>query len=296
MNILISGATGLIGSALKSALTDRGDQVFSLTRSTSYGINWSPDEGQLDLSSLPDIDVVIHLAGANIAAKRWTSAQKARIRDSRIQGTSLLANKLPQLPHPPQLLISASAIGYYGHRGDEILTEESEPGTGFLSEVSLAWEQAATPATDAGIRTVYPRIAIVLSPQGGPLGKMFLPFKLGVGGVVGSGNQYMSWITLDDLVALFLFFIDNETITGPINTVGPNPVTNREFTKALGRVLSRPTICPLPAFAVKLALGEMADALLLSSTRVISSRLTNTSFVFTYPDLEPALSYLLNHQ
>ena len=296
MKILISGASGLIGSALKTALTARGDSVLSLTRRTARNddeITWDPSADTLDPSRLTDIDGVIHLAGESIAARRWSAAQKARIRDSRVQGTTLLAQTLASISPPPKIFISASAIGYYGNRDDEILTEDSPPGEGFLPDVSIAWENAAKPATEAGIRTVHPRIGLVLSPTGGALGKMRLPFKLGLGGIIGSGNQYMSWITLDDLVSLFLFAIDRESISGAINAVSPTPVTNREFTKTLGRVLSRPTIFPLPAFAAKLALGEMADALLLASTRVIPSRLENTDFSFTHPNLEPALHHLI---
>ena len=297
MKILISGASGLIGSALKTALSARGDRVLSLTRRNPRNdseITWDPSSDTLDLARLTNIDGIIHLAGENIASRRWTSAQKARIRDSRVQGTALLAQTIATISSPPKVFISASAIGYYGNRDDETLTENSQPGEGFLPDVSIAWENAAKSATEAGIRTVHPRIGLVLSTAGGALGKMLLPFKLGLGGIIGSGNQYMSWITLDDLVSLFLFAIDNESISGAINAVSPTPVTNREFTKTLGRVLSRPTIFPLPAFAAKLALGEMADALLLASTRVISSRLENTSFSFAHPHLEPALRHLLN--
>ena len=296
MKILISGASGLIGSALKTALRERGDRVLSLTRrnaSNDSEITWDPSSNTLDPSRLTNIDGVIHLAGENIASRRWTAAQKARIRDSRVQGTTLLAQALATISPPPKVFISASAIGYYGNRQDEILTEDSQPGEGFLPDVSIAWENAAKSATEAGIRTVHPRIGIVLSPTGGALGKMLFPFKLGLGGIIGSGKQYMSWITLDDLISLLLFAIDRESISGAINAVSPTPVTNREFTKTLGRVLSRPTIFPLPAFAAKLALGEMADALLLASTRVISSHLENTNFSFAHPDLEPALRYLL---
>ena len=297
MKILISGASGLIGSALKTALNARGDHVVSLTRRNTRNddeITWDPSSNTLDdPSRLTNIDSVIHLAGENIASRRWTATQKARIRDSRVQGTTLLAQTLASISPPPKVFISASAIGYYGNRQDEILTEDSQPGEGFLPDVSIAWENAAKSATEAGIRTVHPRIGIVLSPTGGALGKMLFPFKLGLGGIIGSGKQYMSWITLDDLISLFLFAIDRESISGAINAVSPTPVTNREFTKTLGRVLSRPTIFPLPAFAAKLALGEMADALLLASTRVIPSRLENANFSFAHPDLEPALRHLL---
>ena len=297
MNILISGASGLIGSAIKTALHARGDRILSLTRRDAQSdreITWDPAANALDPSRLADIDAVIHLAGENIAARRWTATQKARIRDSRIQGTGLLARTLASASSPPKVFISASAIGYYGDRGDELLTEDSAPGDGFLPEVSVAWERAASPAAEAGIRTVHPRIGIVLSRDGGALAKMRLPFKLGLGGAIGSGDQYMSWIGLDDLVSAFLFALDDESIRGAINAVSPMPVTNREFTKTLARVLSRPAIFPLPAFAAKLALGEMADALLLASTRVMPSRLEKTSFAFAHTDLEAALKEEMN--
>ncbi len=297
MNVLISGASGLIGSALKTALSERGDRVLALTRQTSLAdseITWDPASGQIDTTRLDNLDAVIHLAGENIAASRWTPAQKARIRDSRVFGTTLIAQTLAQLPTPPKVFISASAIGYYGHRSDETLTESSTPGDGFLPDVCIAWEDAAKPAIEAGIRTVYPRIGIVLSPDGGALAKMRLPFKLGLGGIIGSGTQYMSWIGLNDLISILLFAIDNNTISGPINAVSPTPVTNREFTKTLGRALSRPTLFPLPAFIARLALGEMANALLLCSTRVLPTCLESLNFSFSHPQLSPALHLMLN--
>ena len=297
MEVLIAGASGLIGTALKTALSTRDDQILALTRRTAQTddeITWDPSSGSLDASRLNNLDAVVHLAGENIAAGRWTPAQKARIRDSRVQGTNLLARTIARLSSPPKVFISASAIGYYGHRDDEILTEDSAPGDGFLPEVCTAWEKAAKPAIEAGIRTVHPRIGIVLSPKGGALAKMRLPFKLGLGGIIGSGTQYMSWITLDDLISFLLFSIDNDTINGPINAVSPTPVTNREFTKTLGRVLSRPTIFPLPAFAARLALGEMADALLLSSARVLPTRLESLDFSVLHTQLDPTLRFLLN--
>jgi uncharacterized protein (TIGR01777 family) len=297
MKVLISGASGLIGTALKTALSTRDDQILALARRTAQTddeITWDPSSGSLDASRLNNLDAVVHLAGENIAAGRWTPAQKARIRDSRVQGTNLLARTIARLSSPPKVFISASAIGYYGHRDDEILTEDSAPGDGFLPEVCTAWEKAAKPAIEAGIRTVHPRIGIVLSPKGGALAKMRLPFKLGLGGIIGSGTQYMSWITLDDLISFLLFSIDNDTINGPINAVSPTPVTNREYTKTLGRVLSRPTIFPLPAFAARLALGEMADALLLSSARVLPTRLESLDFSVLHTQLDPTLRFLLN--
>ena len=297
MNILITGASGLLGSALVSALTKRNDTPFCLVRRSPNNANevqWQPEQGQIDVAALPQIDAAVHLAGENIAGGRWTDDRKKRIRDSRVNSTELLSNTLANLTHRPHTLISASAIGYYGHRTDEELTENSPPGTGFLPEVGLAWEGAAQSAIDAGIRTVFPRIGVVLTPEGGALQKMLMPFKLGLGGVVGSGKQYMSWISKQDLINTILFALDTPTLSGPVNAVSPTPVTNREFTKTLGKVLSRPTLFPLPAFAAKLALGEMADALLLASTRVLPIQLQASNFTFTHPHLEPTLRYLLN--
>ena len=292
MNILITGASGLLGSALCKILKARNDTPFSLVRRTQQSnteITWAPDKGQIDTASMPSLDAVVHLAGENIAGGRWTAKRKKRIYDSRVDGTHLLTSTLANLDHKPHTLISASAMGYYGHRGAEELTENSPAGTGFLSDVCQAWEQAAQPAIDAGIRTVFPRIGMVLTPKGGALNKMLLPFKLGLGGVVGPGTQYMSWVSLTDLINIILFAIDTPNLEGPINAVAPNPVTNREFTKTLGRVLSRPTLIPLPAFAARLVLGEMAEALLLASTRVLPAQLQSTDFSFSHPTLEPTL-------
>ena len=297
MNILITGASGLLGSTLVAALKDRQDTPFCLVRKPPQNANeiqWQPDQGHIDVASLPQIDAVVHLAGENIAGGRWTVERKKRIRDSRVDSTLLLSKTLASLDQRPHTLISASAIGYYGHRADEELTEKSPSGIGFLPEVGQAWENAAQPAIDGGIRTVFPRIGVVLTPEGGALQKMLLPFKLGLGGVVGSGKQYMSWISKQDLINVILFALDTPSLSGPVNAVSPNPVTNRVFTKTLGKVLSRPTLFPLPAFAAKLALGEMADALLLASTRVLPTQLQAENFSFTHADLDPTLQYLLN--
>jgi uncharacterized protein len=261
MNILITGASGLVGSTLTNALQNRQATIYRLVRrapQNAHEITWRPSDGYLDVAALPHLDAVVHLAGENIAGGRWTPEQKRRIKNSRINGTQLLAKTLANLTHRPHTLISASAMGYYGHRADEILTENSLPGKGFLPEVCQAWENAAQPAIDAGIRTVFPRIGIVLTPDGGALGKMLLPFKLGLGGVIGSGTQYMSWISVDDLINIILYAIDTPTLSGPINAVSPTPITNREFTKTLGKVLFRPTFFPLPAFAARLILGPSA--------------------------------------
>jgi uncharacterized protein (TIGR01777 family) len=297
MNILITGASGLIGTTLTNALTNRNATIYRLVRrppQNALEITWHPDKGHLDVAALPQLDAVVHLAGENIAGGRWTATRKRRILDSRVNGTHLLSQTLANLSHPPHTLISASAMGYYGHRADEILTENSAQGRGFLPEVCQAWENAAQPAINAGIRTVFPRIGIVLTPDGGALGKMLLPFKLGLGGVIGSGTQYMSWISVDDLINIILYAIDTPTLSGPINAVSPTPITNRSFTKTLGHVLHRPTLFPLPAFAARLVLGEMADALLLSSIRVLPAKLQASKFTFTHPTLEPTLRNLLN--
>jgi hypothetical protein len=254
---------------------------------------WDPDSGRIDPASLEGFDAVVHLAGENIAGARWTPEQKALIRDSRTKGTRLLADALAGLSSPPGVMVSASAIGYYGDRGDELLKEQSPPGTGYLSEVCCDWEADNQPASKKGIRVVNPRIGIVLTPAGGALARMLPPFKAGVGGVVGSGRQYMSWIALDDVVGVIHHAIMSDSLRGPVNAVAPRPVTNREFTKILGHVLNRPTVFPAPAFALRLAFGEMADALLLASTRVSSARLESSGYEFRFPDLEGALGRLL---
>src|SRR6266566_4624603 len=239
------------------------------------------------------MNAVVHLAGENIAGGRWTAARKERILNSRVKGTKLIAETLGNLPQPPQVLVSASAIGYYGDRGSELLREQSPPGTGFLPDVCRQWEAATDAATRKGIRVVHLRTGIVLSGKGGALRKMLLPFKLGVGGKIGSGEQYWSWISIDDHCAAILHCIQASSLHGPVNAVSPSPVTNLEFTKALGRVLHRPTIFPLPALAARLVLGEMADALLLASARVEPAKLLGSRFVFEHKDLEPTLASLL---
>jgi uncharacterized protein len=296
MTILMTGASGLLGSAIRRALQARGDGVLALVRRTAQSadeIAWQPDIGALDSAAIPPIDAVVHLAGESIAGGRWSSKRKHRIRDSRVRGTDLLAKYLANLPNKPHTLISASATGYYGNRFEETLTEQSPPGSGFLSDVCQAWEKAAQPAVQAGIRTVFPRIGIVLSPDGGALAKMRMPFNLGMGGVIGSGDQYMSWISLTDLTRVILFALDNDTLSGPVNAVSPEPVSNRTFTKALGRVLSRPAFLSLPSSFARLAMGEMADALLLASTRVLPAKLIQSHFEFDHPRLEPALRALM---
>lgn len=298
MKILVVGATGLVGTSLVPMLTTGGHSVVSLSRSKQLPggpptLTWDPIAGQIPADQLEGFDAVIHLAGEGVGAKRWTAAQKVRIRESRVVGTSLLARTLAGLKQRPQTFICASAIGYYGTRGDEVCTETSAPGDDFLADVCQAWEQASRPAAEAGIRTVNARIGVVLSPAGGALKKMLTPFKLGVGGVIGDGRQYMSCITIDDVVGGLHHCLTHEELSGPVNLVVPTAVTNREFTKTLGRVLNRPTIFPVPAFAARLAFGEMADGLLLSSTRVRPDKLIESGYQFRFPDLEGGLKHVL---
>jgi uncharacterized protein (TIGR01777 family) len=297
MKVLVTGSTGMVGSALVSSLAAQGHHVTRLVRSSQPAAEatafWDPDKDQIDAAALEDLDVAVHLAGENIAAGRWNAERKARIRDSRVRGTRLLSETLARLSRPPKALLSASAIGYYGSRGDEVMREESSPGTDFLAEVCRDWEAATTPALDRGIRVIQMRIGVILSSRGGALVKMLTPFKLGAGGRVGSGRQYMSWIALDDVVGAIHHCWMTESLQGPVNLVTPNPVTNLEFTKTLGRVLGRPTIMPLPAFAARLAIGEMADALLLASTRVEPGKLIATNSAFRFPRLEEALRHVL---
>ncbi len=296
MKVLITGFTGLLGARLVQALQGSGHEVLGLSRRAEHKtirtVAWEPTTGQLDATALEGLDAVVHLAGETIVG-RWTAAKKARILNSREQGTRLLCEKLAQLKQPPRVLVSASAIGYYGNRGAEILREENTPGAGFLADTCVRWETAAKPAVQRGIRVVHPRIGIVLSTEGGALAKMLLPFKLGVGGIVGSGEQYWSWISLDDVIRGLQFALATETLRGPVNFVAPHAVTNREFTKILGRVLKRPTIFPLPAFAARLALGEMAEALLLSSARVAPAQLVTQGYSFKHAELEGALTAML---
>ena len=297
MNVLVSGSSGLIGSALVPALSADGHAVRRLRRAPGGGADatsWNPDDGTFAAGALDGLDAVVHLAGENIAGGRWTASRKSRIRDSRVEGTRRLCAALAALETPPRVLVAASAIGFYGDRGDALLDESAAPGIGFLPEVSRSWEAAAAPAREAGIRVVHLRIGIVLSPAGGALGQMLLPFKLGVGGVLGSGEQYMSWIALDDLVGIVRHALADESLSGPVNAVAPRAVTNREFTRTLGQVLRRPTILPAPAFALRIALGEMADALLLASTRVDPAALRGGSFEFRHPELDGALRQVLD--
>ena len=294
MNVLISGATGLIGSALVPELEAKGHTVTRLSRSRSGAntIRWDPSAGTID-GDLEGTDAVVHLAGESIAQGRWNPDKKRRILDSRVQGTRLLAEKISALATPPKVMVSMSAVGYYGDRGDEVLTEESAPGADFLTRVCREWEAAAEPARRAGIRVVHPRLGIVLTPQGGALGTTLPIFKLGGGGKIGSGRQWWSWVALDDVVGSVLHALTDEGVEGPVNVGSPNPMTNAEYTKVLGKVLGRPTVLPLPAPAARIMLGEVADALLLASQRMRPARLQATGYAFRYPQLEGALRHLL---
>ncbi|HEX3560571.1 MAG TPA: TIGR01777 family oxidoreductase [Pyrinomonadaceae bacterium] len=301
MKVIVTGSTGLVGRALVRSLLSDGHSVTRLVRGEAQAFNapgtkavhWEPEKGIVNAKELEGHDAAVHLAGEPIAEGRWDEEKKRRIRESRVQGTRLLAEALAGLNEKPLVLVSASAIGFYGDRAGEALHEESASGEGFLSEVCREWEKATLPASQAGIRVVHLRIGLVLSADGGGLPKMLTPFKLGVGGRVGSGRQYMSWITLEDLVRIIRRALDDEHLRGPVNAVAPNAVTNEEFTKSLGHALGRPTVLPVPAFAARLAFGEMADALLLSSARVVPTRLQEAGFEFTHPELEGALKHVL---
>jgi uncharacterized protein (TIGR01777 family) len=297
MNILITGASGLVGCALSEHLRRQGHHVMGLSRrKNAQGDYWDPDGEIVCVSDQDPIDVVIHLAGENVASGRWTEAKKDRILKSRVQGTQTICRYLAQLEHQPKLLISASGVGYYGHGGDASLDEASPLGSQFLSGVCEQWEQATEPASDAGIRVVHARLGMVLSSHGGALAKMLPPFRWGLGGVIGSGQQYMSWISLDDLVGVFEWLFTDDTLSGPINVVAPQAVTNTQFTKVLGKVLGRVTVIPMPTFLAKLLFGEMADELLLTSCRAEPVELRRSGYPFKHPKLEQALSYLISEE
>lgn len=297
MKILISGSHGLVGSALARSLTEDGHEVVRLVRKESapgsLEIEWHPNQGRIDAQRLEGFDAVVHLAGESIASGRWNNEKKRTIRESRTKGTTLLSEALAPLSQPPSVFISASAIGYYGDRGDELLTETSTPGNDFLASVCVEWEQSTRPAAEKGIRTVLSRFGIILDRDGGALAKMLPPFRMGIGGRFGDGRQWMSWIALDDVVGALKWLLRDKAVNGPVNFVAPRPVTNAEFTRTLGRVLGRPTFFPIPAFGARLAFGEMADALLLSSQKVEPTVLENRGFAFYWPRLEPALDHLL---
>lgn len=294
MRILITGASGLIGKALQRSFAEKGYEMLLASRGEPKNANeiqWSVEDGfrEEDLPRLEGLDAVVHLAGEGIAGLRWTEEKKKAIRDSRVDGTRNLVNTLADLKQKPKVLIAGSAMGFYGDRGDEILTETSRPGDTFLSDVCKEWETESRRAEDSGIRTVLLRTSIVLSKDGGALATMLTPFKFGVGGVIGSGKQWMSWVSLDDVIDIINYAIENEGLRGAVNVASPNPVTNEEFTKTLGDVLYRPTFLPLPEFAVNLVFGEMGDALLLDSMRVEPKRLQEAGYKFKFTDLRSAL-------
>lgn len=296
MKVLISGSTGLIGSTLVPFLSTGGHGITCLKRGKSKigenDIYWNPGKGEIDKSKLEGFDAVVHLSGENVAG-RWTDEKKAEIEESRIKSTRLLSNSLSKLRKKPSVLVCASAIGFYGDRGDEILTEDSEAGEGFLVEVSKKWEAATSVARKAGIRVVNLRLGVVLSPRGGALGKMLFPFRLGLGGRVGSGRQWMSWISIHDVIGATYHAISDDSLEGPVNVVSPKPVTNLEFTTTLGNLLNRPTFFAIPSFLLRTLFGEMADETLLSSTRVMPARLLSAGYEFQFPDLEACLRNLL---
>lgn len=289
--IVVSGATGLIGGELLPALRRAGWSPERLTRHPPEGsdIHWDPAKGTVDADRLDGAEAVIHLAGENIGDRRWTDDRKRRIRESRIEGTTLLARTLANLSRKPRVIISVSAIGIYGDRGDEVLTESSETGDDFLADVGRVWESSADAARAAGIRVVHPRLGIVLSAKGGALQRMLLPTKLFLGGQLGSGRQWWSWVHIDDVVAAMLHLIDAPQLAGPVNVVAPAPVRNAEFMDKLRTVLKRPAIMPTPEFMLRLALGEMADPLLLYSQRISSEKLLESGYRFRFPDLLQAL-------
>lgn len=293
MKILITGASGLVGKELQKSFAEKGYEMLLASRSEPKDdkhIQWTIEEGFAEPERLEGIDVVVHLAGENVSGGiRWTDEKKKAIRDSRVLGTRNVVDAISKLKKKPHTFIASSAIGFYGERGDEEVTESSAAGDNFLAGVCKEWEAESRRAEDAGIRTVLLRTGIVLSKDGGALGTMLTPFKLGVGGVVGSGKQWMSWISMDDEIAIINFAIENENIRGAVNAVAPNPVTNEEFTKTLGEVLYRPTFIPLPEFAVSMIFGEMGDALLLASTKVLPKRLEDAGFEFKFPNLKEAV-------
>ncbi|MEB3327684.1 MAG: TIGR01777 family oxidoreductase [Candidatus Sericytochromatia bacterium] len=293
--ILVSGASGLIGRALVAFLQGGGHEVVRLVRRPAGPgeVQWDPERGVLDPQALEGFDAVVHLAGEGIAEGRWTAERKARILRSRTEGTRVLSAALAGLARKPEVLISASAIGFYGDRGNEPLDETAEPGRGFLADVTRAWEAAAAPAQDAGIRVVWLRTGIVLSPRGGALAQMLPPFQLGLGGPVGSGRQVMSWIALDDLVGAIHHALFTPALRGPVNGTAPAPVTSTEFGRVLGHVLGRPAVLPLPGLAVRTLFGEMGEALLLGGARVQPGALTASGFTFLCPSLEQALRHEL---
>ena len=297
MKIAITGSSGMVGTALRESLRAGGHDCLRLVRRPAVEpdeLSWDPEEGITEPQRLEGIDAVVHLAGENISGRRWSVAFKEKIRVSRVVGTRVLAEALAGLEQKPRVLVSASAVGYYGSRGTQTLTEASAPGHDFLAQVCQSWEASTKPASEAGIRVAVYRFGMILDAHGGALAKMLFPFKMGVGGVIGSGQQIWSWVSKKDVVRGILHAIESDAISGPVNLVSPQPVSNRQFTKTLGRVLRRPTIFPMPAFVARAAFGKMADALILTSQSVNSARLTSTGFQFEDPELEGCLRSILN--
>lgn len=299
MDVAITGSRGLIGTALVDALTAGGHRVLRVVRGRPSGgdaIAWDPKAGTIDAAGLEGVEAVVHLAGAGIGDKRWNDAYKRELLDSRVQGTGLLARTLAGLHRRPAVLVSASAVGWYGDRGEEVLDETSAPGTGFLARLCQQWEAAADPARAAGIRVAHTRSGVVLSPRGGALKKELPLFKFGLGGRFGTGKQWQSWIALDDEVRAIVHLLTTTHVGGPVNLTAPNPVTNQEMTKTLGHVLHRPTVIPVPSFGPKLILGpELASVLLYEGQRVLPRVLQGNGFAFSHPTLEEALRSMLGH-
>jgi uncharacterized protein (TIGR01777 family) len=297
MLVAVTGSTGLIGSALVSSLAADGHEVLRFTRSPSPGqgaAHWDPASGSIDSEALSKAAAVVHLAGRSIVAPRWTPKVKREILTSRIRGTRLLAETLAGLAGGPRALVTASGIHYYGDRGDEVLTETAPGGEGFLADVCHQWESAADPARDAGIRTVHGRPGLVQTTRSGPLALQLPLFRLGLGGRLGSGRQWWSWVTLDDVVGIYRHALHTAELSGPVNATAPNPVTNAEYSATLARVVARPALLPVPSFAPKLLLGELAEDLIFSSIRVHPAAAEATGYSFRHADLEPALGDLLH--
>lgn len=300
MNVLVSGGTGFIGSALSRCLSAEGHEVSLLTRRAllpaapaRHVFHWDPPARRIDGSAFAGMGAVVHLAGESLAEGRWSEARKRRIVDSRVGTTRLLAEAIADRATPPRVLVSASAVGYYGSRGEELLTEESAPGGGFLAELCREWEAAVAPASARGVRVVLVRIGVVLGPGGGALAKMLLPFRLGLGGPLGNGRQWMSWVALDDLLGAVGFAVGHEELSGPVNAVAPEAARSGDFARALGKILGRPAFFPAPAWALKLLVGEMAEEALLSSVRAAPVKLLAAGYTFRFPRLEDALRHAL---